>query len=80
MVFYFAFYADYSPICNSLYLCYVLFIDTIWKKGGGYFAYTDRDYKDEFSLDFRIIYDFIYGIMIVKLTRPLLAGKFYIIK
>lgn len=85
IIFYYNFYQSNSPLCNSLWLCFSINFDSIWKSDGGfvttdffqndnsnpYLFYTD----DAWRFNARVIYDFLYIFIILQLVSEIVSGK-----
>ena len=77
LLYYFQFWTDVSPLCNSLWLCYSAFIDLTYKDDGGFvnFFEPEEKYLDEWGDSlWKILYDFAYIFMIIILISQILSG------
>lgn len=78
LIFYFNFYQDITPLCDSLWKCFSIIIDLTFKSDGGYLGTFENDYYDNWKFNWRVIYDFFYIFIIIVLISQIISGNLFI--
>ena len=81
IIFYFFYYDDYSPICNSLWICFAVIFDQTFKNNAGFITSGDLQpetkYDQMWSFNSRVIYDFLYIFFVIILILEIISGNLF---
>jgi hypothetical protein len=78
IVFYFNFYKDVDPLCDSLWNCFSYILDNTFKYDGGFTGNSPSNkYYEDWVFNYRVIFDFIYIFLIIILISQIISGKIF---